>query len=145
MTPNRPFQQAIALTLAALTLSASAIFASQLAAQSVEPAMDKAAAASADGGEEAFNNACRTCHSVKPGDNRLGPSLAGIVGKKAGGEAGYAYSPSLKGSGVTFDAKTLDAFIANPDSVVAGNNMKPYTGISDAAVRAKIVAFLGGK
>ncbi|MEQ1653834.1 MAG: c-type cytochrome [Hyphomicrobium sp.] len=145
MTPNRPFQQAIALTLAALTLSASAIFASQLAAQSAEPAMDKATAASADGGEEAFNNACRTCHSVKPGDNRLGPSLAGIVGKKAGGEAGYAYSPSLKGSGVTFDAKTLDAFIASPDSVVAGNNMKPYTGISDAAVRAKIVAFLGGK
>lgn len=145
MIPNRPVQQAIALTLAALTLSASAIFASQLAAQSTEPSKDNAATASADGGEEAFNNACRTCHSVKPGDNRLGPSLAGIVGKKAGGEAGYAYSPSLKGSGVTFDAKTLDAFIANPDSVVAGNNMKPYTGISDAAVRAKIVTFLGGK
>mgnify|MGYP000935683400 CR=1 FL=1 len=95
-----------------------------------------------DGGEEAYNNACRTCHSVKPGDNRLGPSLAGIVGKKAGSEGGYQYSPSLKDSGVTFDEATLDKFITNPDSVAPGNNMKPYTGISDAALRAKIIAFL---
>jgi cytochrome c len=99
-------------------------------------------AAPAAGGEEAYNNACRTCHSVKSGDNRLGPSLAGIVGKKAGSESGYQYSPSLKDSGVTFDEATLDKFITNPDSVAPGNNMKPYTGISDAAHRAKIIAFL---
>lgn len=95
-----------------------------------------------DGGEEAYNNACRTCHSVKSGDNRLGPSLSGIVGKKAGSESGYQYSPSLKDSGVTFDEATLDKFITNPDGVAPGNNMKPYTGISDAALRAKIIAFL---
>ena len=101
-----------------------------------------APAADGAGGEEAYNTACRTCHSVKPGDNRLGPSLSGIVGKKAGGESGYQYSPSLKNSGVTFDEATLDKFITNPDGVVPGNNMKPYTGISDAALRAKIIAFL---
>lgn len=106
------------------------------AAETAAPAADGA------GGEEAYNNACRTCHSVKPGDNRLGPSLSGIVGKKAGGESGYQYSPSLKDSGVTFDEATLDKFITNPDGVVPGNNMKPYTGISDAALRAKIIAFL---
>ena len=106
------------------------------AAPAAAPAADNA------GGEEAYNNACRTCHSVKPGDNRLGPSLSGIVGKKAGGESGYQYSPSLKDSGVTFDEATLDKFITNPDGVVPGNNMKPYTGISDAALRAKIIAFL---
>lgn len=106
------------------------------AAEKAAPAADTA------GGEEAYNNACRTCHSVKPGDNRLGPSLSGIVGKKAGGESGYQYSPSLKDSEVTFDEATLDKFITNPDSVVPGNNMKPYTGISDAALRAKIIAFL---
>lgn len=100
------------------------------------------AATDTSGGEEAYNNVCRTCHSVKPADNRLGPSLSGIVGKKAGGESGYQYSPSLKDSGVTFDEATLDKFITNPDSVVPGNNMKPYTGISDAALRAKIIAFL---
>ena len=106
------------------------------AAETAAPAGDGA------GGQEAFNNACRTCHSTKSGDNRLGPSLSGIVGKKAGSESGYQYSPSLKGSGVTFDEATLDKFITNPDGVVPGNNMKPYTGISDAAIRAKIISFL---
>ncbi len=90
----------------------------------------------------AYNNACCTCHSVKEGDNRLGPSLAKIVGRKAGASEGFNYSQSLKNSGVTWDEKNLDAFIANPDSVVPGNNMKPYTGISDAALRGQIVKFL---
>ncbi len=97
--------------------------------------------ATADG-QLVFNNACRTCHSTKPGDNRLGPSLHGVFGAKAGAQSGYSYSPSLKGAKITWDEKTLDAFIANPDAVVSGNNMKPYTGISSAEERAKIIAFL---
>lgn len=130
-----------------LALSAAIAMPSLAIAQTEEvpktAAAEKAApAGESGGGEEAYNNACRTCHSVKSGDNRLGPSLAGIVGKKAGSESGYQYSPSLKDSGVTFDEATLDKFITNPDSVVPGNNMKPYTGISDAALRAKIIAFL---
>ena len=99
---------------------------------------------SAGGPEAAFNNACRTCHSLKPDDNRLGPSLAGITGKKAGQSKGFAYSQSLKNSGVTWDAATLEKFITNPDDVVPGNAMKPYTGISDAAVRAEIIKAMQG-
>jgi cytochrome c len=96
-------------------------------------------------GEGAFNNACRTCHSAKPGENRLGPGLAGVTGRKAGIVDGFSYSPAMKSAGITWDEKTLDAFIANPDAVVPGSNMKPYTGISDAAVRASIIAYLNGK
>ncbi len=51
----------------------------------------------------AFNNACRTCHSFKADDNRLGPTLHGIVGRKAGSIEGFAFSPSMKASGVTWD------------------------------------------
>ncbi len=93
-------------------------------------------------GEAAFNNACRTCHTTGPGDNRLGPHLAGIIGRKAGAAEGYAYSAAMKGAGVTWDEAALDKFIANPDSVVQGNNMKPYTGIDDAAQRKAILEFL---
>jgi cytochrome c len=94
-------------------------------------------------GEATFNNACRTCHSSRPGDDRLGPNLHGIVGRKAGAAEGFKnYSPSLKNSGLTWDEATIDKFIANPDAVVQGNNMKPYTGLSDAAQRAAIIAFL---
>jgi len=90
----------------------------------------------------AFNNSCRTCHSMKEGDNRLGPSLAGVIGRKAGTLPGYAYSPSMQNSGITWDEASLDEFIANPDEVVGGNKMKPFTGIADAGQRKEIVAFL---
>ena len=99
-------------------------------------------AAPADDGKLAFNNSCRTCHSLKAGDNRLGPSLHGIIGAKAGQSAGYAYSQSLRQSGVTWNEATLERWIENPDAVIPNNNMKPYNGLADAAVRKKIVEFL---
>ncbi len=89
-----------------------------------------------------FNNACRTCHSPRADDHRLGPSLHGVIGRKAGSIAGYNFSSAMKSSGVTWDEASLDQFIANPDQVVHGNNMKPYTGISDAKQRGDIVAYL---
>jgi len=99
--------------------------------------------AAADDGQLAFNNNCRTCHSIKEGDNRLGPSLHKIFGAKAGAAKGYSlYSEGLRSSGITWDEATLDKFIANPDAVIPNNNMNPYTGITDAAVRAKIIAYL---
>lgn len=90
-----------------------------------------------------FNNHCRTCHSVKEGDNRLGPSLHNIYGAKAGSSPAYpSYSQGLKSSSVTWDEATLDKFIENPDQVIPNNNMKPYKGIADPAVRKQIVDFL---
>src|SRR5919108_4937125 len=85
-----------------------------------------------DSGQAAFNNACRTCHTMKRGDNRLGPSLADIIGRKAGSLTGYNYSTSMRQSGIIWDAANLDQFIADPDQVVHGNNMKPYGGLRDA-------------
>lgn len=76
-----------------------------------------ASAAEEIDGEAAFNNACRTCHSTRPDDNRLGPHLNGLIGRKAGASEGYAYSAAMKGAGLTWDEATLDKFIANPDSV----------------------------
>ena len=95
-------------------------------------------------GKLAFNSSCRTCHSMDAGDNRLGPSLHEIVGRKAGAEE-YGYSPAMKSSGIVWDAETLDRFIRNPESVVSGHNMKPFGGISDAATRESIVSYLSGE
>lgn len=101
-----------------------------------------AAQQTVDGGQEAFNNHCRTCHVSKPGENRLGPSLAGVVGRKAGTSQNYAYSDAMKNSGLTWDEASLDKFIADPDALVQSNKMKPFNGVSDAAERAKIISFL---
>jgi cytochrome c len=104
-------------------------------------AADAPQTASAD--KAAFNNNCRTCHSPKEGDNRLGPSLGEIIGAKAGTRPGYPnYSQALKSSGITWDEQTLDRFIANPDEVIPNNNMKPFKGVPDANVRKKIIASL---
>jgi cytochrome c len=92
-------------------------------------------------GKLAFNSSCRTCHSIKEDDNRLGPNLHGIMGRKAGTEE-YGYSPAMTASNIVWDAETLDRFISDPQAVVPGNNMKPYGGISDAEVRTRIVAYL---
>ena len=40
------------------------------------------------------------CHSTKPGENKLGPSLAGVFGRKSGTEPGYNYSSALKAQNV---------------------------------------------
>ena len=92
--------------------------------------------------EQAFNNACRTCHTTKEGDNRLGPNLRDILGRKAGSLSGYSYSSAMKDAGFDWNEEKLDRFMAHPDEVVPGNKMKPYGGLASADDRARIIAFL---
>lgn len=101
------------------------------------------AAAQGAGDEKlAFNNHCRTCHVTDEGDHRLGPSLHNVVGREAGSLPDYGYSSAMKNADLVWDEANLDRYIENPEAVVPGNNMKPYSGISSADERAKIIAFL---
>jgi len=93
-------------------------------------------------GQQAFNNACRTCHMVKEGDNRLGPNLHKVVGRKAGSLPDYGFSSAMKEASFVWDEEKLDRFIANPDEVVPGNSMKPYGGLASSDERKKIIGFL---
>ena len=93
-----------------------------------------------DDGKIAFNNHCRTCHSFKQGDNRLGPSMFAIFGARAGQVSGYgAYSGGL--AGVRWDEATLDRFIADRMSVSPNTNMNSPP-VLDANARRNIIAFL---
>lgn len=93
-------------------------------------------------GQVEFNNNCRTCHTMEEGDNRLGPHLHGIVGRKAGSLPDYTYSSSMQASPVVWDEDSLDRFIENPEAVVSGNSMKPFAGIADPQIRAAIIDYL---
>jgi cytochrome c len=106
------------------------------------PGQDTVARSAVEDGQLLFNNACRTCHTLKEGDNRLGPNLHNIIGRKAGSLQNYSYSDAMKGAELVWDRATLDHYISNPDQVVPGNNMKPYGGLASAEERAKIIAFL---
>jgi cytochrome c2 len=101
-------------------------------------------AALADGdaarGEKRFEE-CAACHSMEAGINGIGPSLAGMFGRKAGEVADFRYSPALKRSGITWTRESLDAYIADPQKAVPANRM-PYAGMPDTAERADLIAYL---
>lgn len=99
-----------------------------------------ATTAAADGKPAAFAQ-CATCHSTEAGKNMVGPSLAGVFGKKAGGVAGYAYSDANKNSGLTWDEATLDTYLTNPMKMVPGTKMT-YAGMADAAQRKEVIEYL---
>lgn len=97
-------------------------------------------AVAAPSGEEVFDQRCSVCHSLKPAPGKMGPPLAGVVGRKAGTFGGYAYSNALKASGITWSAETLDAYVKAPAKTVPGTKM--LLGAPDAQLRAAVIQYL---
>jgi cytochrome c len=96
-----------------------------------------------ENGRNTFAQQCGICHSVtkEPGGPILGPSMVGLVGRKAGTVADFAmYSPALKAYKVTWNAKTLDEFLANPMVKVPGTTMPMM--LADPKVRADVIGYL---
>lgn len=98
------------------------------------------APAHADAGQAAFQ-ICAACHSVKAGENKIGPSLHGIVGSKAGTVAGFDFSPAMKKAGFVWTPEKLAAYINDPQAVVPGNRM-PYAGTHNMKTAQAVVAYL---
>jgi cytochrome c len=82
---------------------------------------------------------CLACHSIAR--DAVGPRHAGLFGRKAGSVPGYDYSAAMRGSGIVWDAKTLDAFVKDPKATVPGTKM-PFAGILDDQERADLIAYL---
>src|SRR5665213_2826080 len=91
-------------------------------------------------GRQVFKK-CQACHSLEPGKTILGPSLAGIVGRKSGVEPNFNYSPAMKQAALTWDAATLDAYLMDPQKIVPGNRM-PFPGLKTDQDRSDVIAFL---
>lgn len=85
---------------------------------------------------------CRSCHAVEPGVNRVGPSLHGVVGRKAGAAPDYSYSKAMAASGLIWTEDTLKAYLENPRTHVPGTKMS-YAGLADEQDRRDVVAYLG--
>lgn len=84
---------------------------------------------------------CVACHTVKPGQNRVGPTLYKVVGAKKAGVPGFNYSPALKAQKGVWNDAELDAYIASPRTKVPGTRMI-YAGMPDAAKRKRLIAWL---
>jgi cytochrome c len=100
-----------------------------------------ALAADPAAGEKIFKAQCGICHAVVAGQNRIGPTLFGVVGRPAGSVPGFNYTADHKKLGVTWDAATVDKYLANPRAMVPDTSMV-YAGLKDDAERADLVAYL---
>jgi cytochrome c len=92
-------------------------------------------------GQKIFKTQCSICHSVVAGENRIGPTLYGVVGRPAGSVPGFNYTADHKKLGVTWDAATLDKYLTNPRAMVPDTSMV-YAGLKNDAERADLVAYL---
>ncbi len=92
-------------------------------------------------GEKAFV-VCRVCHQIGPtAKNGVGPSLNGVVGRKAGTYQGFNYSAANKNSNLTWDEATLETYLQNPQSLVKGTKMT-FAGLKDPKAVKDVIAFL---
>jgi cytochrome c len=92
-------------------------------------------------GQKLFDE-CAACHSPdRAAKDTVGPALHGVIGRKAGEGTEFRYSPAMKRSGITWNADTLNNFIADPQKLVPGNRM-PYSGLPEAKDRADLLAYL---
>ena len=115
---------------------AAALLAGCLIAAAASAEADDQAAA----GEKVFRK-CQACHSLEAGKNKVGPSLAGVIGRKAGSLADYRYSAAMQQSATIWDDASLDAFLAGPSKFLAGTKMT-FVGLKRAEDRASVIAYL---
>lgn len=127
-------------TTAAAPTAAPSANASPTPAASASTAAAAPAVAAAPMAPPASFTTCGVCHSVASGQNGIGPSLAGVVGRRSGTVAGYAYSQGAKDTHVVWNEATLDRYLADPSAVVAGTTMPP-PGLTPAQ-RREVIAYL---
>jgi cytochrome c len=97
-------------------------------------------AADVDAGKADFKK-CALCHTTEAGKNKVGPSLFGVVGRKAASLEGYNYSEAMKKYDHDWDPKTLDTYLADPRAAVPGTKMI-FPGIKDEKERQDVIGYL---
>lgn len=99
------------------------------------------AAGDPEKGKMVFNK-CMACHSVEAGKNKLGPSLHGVIGRKAGAAEGFKYSDAMVASNITWNDETIAKFLANPKGTVAGTKMM-LPGLKNETEIMDVISYLG--
>lgn len=99
-------------------------------------------AADAAHGRVVFSQMCSVCHSnTRNGPVLIGPPLFGVVGRPAGSVKGYAYSPAMKGSHITWTPSELHTYLEGPAKMIPGVRM-PFAGVKNPTQLDDLIAYL---
>lgn len=91
-------------------------------------------------GRRYFAANCAACHSTSRGENRTGPSLARIIGRKSGTAPGFNSSPGLKAANITWNSQTLDNWLQKPTNDVHTTRM--MISVRSRTDRQNLIAYL---
>ncbi|MFZ4070014.1 MAG: c-type cytochrome [Caulobacterales bacterium] len=92
------------------------------------------------GGAKVFKQ-CASCHVVAAGQNRVGPSLHKLIGRKSGTAPGFKYSKANMSSGITWTEQELFTYLENPRAKIKGTTMA-FVGLKDPKQRADVIAYI---
>ena len=120
------------MTLRWSTLVLTALLATATAVSAAPVAGDAAR------GERLYAGRCGFCHSLD--SNRFGPRHRGVYGRHVAAVPDFRYSKALAARDLTWNAETLDAWLADPKRFVRGTSMGAKTpSVQD---RADLIAYL---
>ena len=125
-------------TLSLVALSAAIAMHANIAQARMTDAGKKAMQAA---GEIMFEQRCRSCHADDPARKAYGPSLIGVIGRKAGSLEGFEYSDAMKNSGIVWNKNTLRAWMADNDGFMPGTRMR-HVGIDDRTEQDFLLTYL---
>jgi cytochrome c len=126
-----PPQSARRASKGMLRMSRFLFVAAAFIAAAAGPAMlQKAAAQDVEKGQRSFNK-CLPCHAIGPGaENKVGPDLNGLDGRRAGAVASFNYSEANKNSGIGWNEATFKQYIRSPQAKIPGTKMV-FAGITN--------------
>ena len=85
-----------------------------------------------------YQERCTTCHAID--SNKIGPAHRGVVGRRLGSLPDYKYSDELARSRLRWTPQTLNAWLEDPEELVAGQRMGFQ--VEDPQQRADLIAYL---
>lgn len=92
-------------------------------------------------GEKVFQK-CKACHEIAAEKNKIGPSLHGVIGRKAGASSSFAnYSDAFKNTDITWSEEVLKEFLQSPMTYIKGTRMF-FTGIKSEQEIDDLIAYI---